>query len=231
MVDSTGGATFRPLAGVPSGRVSTPPPSRQVIVRIATGAPELSAALEQFGLSVTTGTPSHIDGAHCWLADGIPDGIRDLLTERAGATVLCLVDNADRRRVTALLDAGASGVALRSDAPHNLARAIEAVAAGYLVIPGSSRQALRRPVFTVRQKQILAMVVLGLSNRDIAQRLFISQATVKMHLTGAFAMLGVTSRKEAVDVILDPASGLGTGVLELPAGASPQEGYGAPRIR
>jgi DNA-binding NarL/FixJ family response regulator len=147
-----------------------------------------------------------------------------------GAVVLAVADEIDRRTATALLDAGADGVALAGDPPAALADAVRAVASGYVVVASAARHAVRRPVFTTRQKQILGLLVLGLSNREIAQRLFLSEPTVKMHLTAAFAALGVRSRKEAIDVILDPAAGLGTGILGIADPRETQSGYGPPSV-
>ena len=55
---------------------------------------------------------------------------------------------------------------------------------------------------------MLALVVEGCTNAEVATRLFLAESTVKSHLSGAFARLGVRSRRDAVALILDPASGL-----------------------
>lgn len=166
----------------------------------------------------------------CVLADGEPDAIAAAAHDVPGALVLALVPSADRAVVSAALDAGAAGVALRDAGPAVLARAAEALAAGFVVVPAAGRAALRRPVFTTRQKEVLSLLVLGLSNADIAARLFISEATVKMHLSMAFRLLGVSSRKEAVALVLDRRNGLGPGILKISEAPNRQEGYGRPIV-
>jgi DNA-binding NarL/FixJ family response regulator len=92
---------------------------------------------------------------------------------------------------------------------------VVAVAAGQIVIPRSLRAAVAKPVLTTREKQILALVVMGLSNREIADQLFLAESTVKSHLFSAFRRLGVRTRKEASALILDAQQGLGTGILTI----------------
>jgi DNA-binding NarL/FixJ family response regulator len=197
------------------------------VVVVGDGGQALAAALAEAGLPARGGAPG--DAADVVVV------VEDLDVVRAVAATddvlaLVVVAEVDRRVATVVLDLGASGIALIDDPPAALAQAVRAVAAGFLVVPQSVRQALRRPVLTTRQKQILSLVVLGLSNNDIAQRLYLTEATVKSHLTTIFAKLGVRSRKEAVDLILDPTSGLGAGVLGIPDASRVQSGYGAPRV-
>jgi DNA-binding NarL/FixJ family response regulator len=69
-------------------------------------------------------------------------------------------------------------------------------------------------VFSHRERQVLALLVRGLGNRQIASHLFLAESTVKSHLSSAFQKLGVRSRKEAAALLMDPDEGL-EGVLEL----------------
>lgn len=55
-----------------------------------------------------------------------------------------------------------------------------------------------RPVLTEREQQIVQLLALGLPNKEIARRLFLSESTIKSHLSHMYAKLGVSSRVAAV---------------------------------
>jgi DNA-binding NarL/FixJ family response regulator len=110
--------------------------------------------------------------------------------------------------------AGATGVVFSHDLAV-LAATVTAVAGGQLVVPSSLRTAVAKPVLTTREKQIMALVVLGFTNREIADQLFLAESTIKSHLFSAFRRLGVRTRKEATALILDDQQGLGTGILSI----------------
>lgn len=131
----------------------------------------------------------------------------------------------DSRRA---LEAGADGVVTLERAVDALGPTVRAVAAGQVVVPKESLALANRPALSVREKQILAMVVLGLSNAEIASKLYVTESTVKAHLGASFKKLGVNSRKDAVARILDPESGLGTGILSITDGelSGPSASYG-----
>ena len=92
---------------------------------------------------------------------------------------------------------------------------LDAVLAGQLVLPPTGRAHLAPTALSAREKQVLGLVVLGLSNVDVAAKLHITEATVKSHLTACFRKLGVRTRSAAVARILDPHEGLGVGILSL----------------
>jgi DNA-binding NarL/FixJ family response regulator len=144
-------------------------------------------------------------------------GDREVIAAAAAAAphVVVIVQKADRRVTLAALDAGAHAVVLESDLAVSLEAAVEAVCAGLVAVPSLTRRALSRPVLSSREKQVLSMVVIGLSNAEIAARLHLSESTVKSHLSAIFEKLDVRSRKEAADLVLDPSSGLGTGILTI----------------
>jgi DNA-binding NarL/FixJ family response regulator len=120
--------------------------------------------------------------------------------------------NASLRRV---LLAGATGIVLDDDLERTLVPTARATLAGQLAVPTTlGRQIAPRPL-SHREKQILALVMLGRTNREIANKLFLAESTVKTHLSSAFRKLDARSRSEAVKRITDPESGYGTGILEI----------------
>ena len=122
---------------------------------------------------------------------------------------------ADVRRA---LELGVDGVVLAADAEEALAPVVVAVCAGQVSAPAGQRRAVRPRALTTREKQILMLVVAGLTNSQIAAELFLAESTVKSHLSSAFGKLGVSSRSEAVAMILDPERGRGLGIGRVPAG-------------
>jgi DNA-binding NarL/FixJ family response regulator len=120
--------------------------------------------------------------------------------------------NASLRRV---LLAGATGIVVDDDLENTLVATARATLAGQLTVPiALSRQIAPRPL-SHREKEILALVTLGLTNREIAQTLFLAESTVKTHLSSAFRKLDARSRSEAVTRILDPESGYSATIREI----------------
>jgi DNA-binding NarL/FixJ family response regulator len=111
--------------------------------------------------------------------------------------------------------AGAVGVVLESKVESALWATIRAVRAGQLVTPRATRRSVIRPALSHRERQTLALVVNGLTNREIAGRLFLAESTVKTHLTSVFSKLGVGSRSEAVALALDPEEKIGLEAVGL----------------
>jgi DNA-binding NarL/FixJ family response regulator len=152
-------------------------------------------------------------------------------TDRARATQALAEAQPDTRLVVAMpadagnvplrraLRAGACGIVLDSELERVLAPTVRAVAAGQLAVPSSLRNQIAPRALSYREKQILGLVVLGFTNRQIADKLFLAESTVKTHLSSAFGKLDAHSRADAAARILDPESGYGVGILPLGNGA------------
>ena len=72
------------------------------------------------------------------------------------------------------------------------------------------------PALSYREKQILALAINGLSNSQIAGRLYLAESTVKSHLSSAFRRLGVRSRREAAAFVLGADEALRRSILSAP---------------
>jgi DNA-binding NarL/FixJ family response regulator len=107
-----------------------------------------------------------------------------------------------------LVQAGLEGLVHDRQLEHTLVPTIDAVLSGQLCVPAPMRTTIAQPVFSHREKQVLELLLAGLTNGEIAARLFLSESTVKSHLASSFRKLGVSSRAEAARCVLAPDSGL-----------------------
>jgi DNA-binding NarL/FixJ family response regulator len=124
------------------------------------------------------------------------------------------------------LDAGADGLVFEPQLEDSLVASVAAVAAGQAAVPRRVSGGLHKRTFSHRERQVIGYVAAGLTNSEIADALFLSESTVKSHLSSAFRKLGVRSRKEAAALVLDPDEGLGAELLA--AGARAPTGISLP---
>lgn len=121
-----------------------------------------------------------------------------------GPPVLILTTFDTENLIVAAMNAGAQGYLLKDAPPEELARAVRAVNEGRPVMSDQVTVALTRRLtqprtsLSARELEILEAVATGHTNKEIAQELFISQATVKTHLVHIFDKLGVDNRISAV---------------------------------
>ncbi|MEU4153611.1 response regulator transcription factor [Streptomyces sp. NPDC026659] len=136
------------------------------------------------------------------------DAIRELTRRGARAKVLVLTTYDTDSDTLPAIEAGATGYLLK-DAPRDeLFTGVRAAAEGRTVLSPAvaSRlvSAVRAPAtpgkepLSAREREVLALVARGTSNREIARELFISEATVKTHLTHLYTKLGAKDRAAAV---------------------------------
>jgi DNA-binding NarL/FixJ family response regulator len=144
-----------------------------------------------------------------------PERLAALKHRLGEAKAIALAPDATKDEARAIISQGADAVLLPEDVPALVAPAVHAALAGLLVLSAPLGAAVERPPLTPREKQILALVVMGYTNREIAEQLVVAESTVKSHLFSAFRRLGVRSRSEAVALITDPSRGLGSGILTI----------------
>ncbi|WP_043655786.1 response regulator transcription factor [Streptosporangium roseum] len=137
------------------------------------------------------------------------EATRTLIDRRPDLGVLVLTMSEDDASVFAALRAGARGYVLKGADGNDFIAAVRAVARGEAVYGPAVARRIRRflttgpesgpfPELTQREREILDLLASGKSNAEIARRLFLSQKTVKNHLTSIFAKLQVADRTQAV---------------------------------
>jgi DNA-binding NarL/FixJ family response regulator len=141
--------------------------------------------------------------------DGL-DATKELTTREPNMAVLIFTAYSERSLLARGLESGAKGYILK-EAPHDtLVRAIEKVAGGDSFIDPALMPAFlsgkdREDMLTAREREILQLLADGMSNADVAQRLFISQETVKSHVRHILAKLEADTRTHAVAIALRDA--------------------------
>lgn len=132
---------------------------------------------------------------------GGSDLTRKLLEEHPQTRVVIFTDRTGEEDVYGAIQAGATGFVAKGTSVAELIGAVRAAHAGERAISGCAAAALAARVLvqdlTARELAVLRHVVTGQSNREIARSLAISEGTVKGHLNGVFAKLGVRDRTHA----------------------------------
>jgi DNA-binding NarL/FixJ family response regulator len=163
--------------------------------------------------------------------DGL-EATRRIITADHDARILILTTFGLDEYVYEALRAGASGFVLKDDPPEQLIAAVRTVAGGdALLSPAITKRVikqftrLRRPAppkeldeLTAREQDILRLIADGLSNSEIGQRLYISETTVKTHVTHILQKLGLRDRVQAVVLAYQ------TGLFEKRAAGVPPSG-------
>ena len=164
--------------------------------------------------------------------DGV-EATRAIRERHPGVAVVVLTTYADDDSIVAALSAGAAGYLTKDAARDDIRRAVEAAAAGQAVLDPSVQAALlkaaqqgaARPTaptappdgLTDREVEVLALIASGLSNHEIAERLFVAETTVKTHVNRIFAKTG--SRDRAQAAVYAHRHGLGDGPAAAPGEA------------
>ena len=133
------------------------------------------------------------------------EATRLIAAEHPMVRVVVLTSFGDEARIAGALDAGAQGYLLKHAEPETLIEAVRSAHAGLAPLdPRAGRVLLdrqrRRQVrveLSQREREVLELVTDGLSNKQIARRLGITERTVKAHLTNVFQRIGVTDRTQA----------------------------------
>ncbi|GAA2276904.1 response regulator transcription factor [Nonomuraea roseoviolacea subsp. roseoviolacea] len=145
------------------------------------------------------------------LGDGIDgvEAIRRIGELSSPPRVLVLTTYESDADVMRAVDAGATGYLLKVCPPEELFQGIRAAAGGRTVLSAEVASRMMRrlrapaPALSVREVELLELLASGAGNREIARRLFITEATVKTHLVHIYGKLGVDTRTAAVTAAVE----------------------------
>lgn len=134
----------------------------------------------------------------------------DAITKLANKapTIVVTPNNISEQAAAEVLNAGASGLVSVDEPVHNFIRALRAIAGGDIVVSKGLAKNFRRTVstktptqyhstLTDRESEVLGLLGGGLTNREIGERLFVSEHTVKVHLRNVLTKLNLRNRQQA----------------------------------
>ena len=139
--------------------------------------------------------------------DGV-QAISEIRQKVPGVKILVLTSFAEDKRIIAAIEAGALGYLLKESSPHELVRAVRTVYRGdsslHPTVAHKLIHSLQRSSegpqtesLTVREIKVLRLIAEGLSNHDIAKKLFISEPTVRTHVSNILRKLHLENRTQA----------------------------------
>lgn len=100
------------------------------------------------------------------------------------------------------VQSGVAGIVMDDEIERTLTATVRAVAVGQLAFPPGLRRHVAPKSLSHREKEVMTLAARGFTNRQIAVELFLSESTVKTHLSTAFSKLDVASRAEAAALML-----------------------------
>ena len=145
-------------------------------------------------------------------AEGVSHRVRRAKEAHPDTPILVFSPGVDMALARIALQAGARGFIHGGMKQKQVIRAIEVAVKGEVVAPRqllphviehltASEEGVNLGDLSPRQREILGMVVEGLSNAEIGKRLYLSESTIKQHLRGAYKVLGVSNRTQASRVL------------------------------
>jgi DNA-binding NarL/FixJ family response regulator len=208
-------ATKKPLAKKPLGLVWVVTPSYAIttegLKKVLDGKADV-----KIGGESSAGSPScvvlYTGGS---TEEGCLEGMGRIRELYPGVPLLVFGSQLDLGLASSALKQGADGFMHAQMDPAQVLRAVEVVQKGELAAP---RQLLRYLLsqnetpkigeLSARKQEILELLIEGLSNAEIAGRLYLSESTIKQHLRAAYKVLGVHNRTEAANTMRNHAGGV-----------------------
>ena len=134
------------------------------------------------------------------------DDLDNYFIERPKAKIIVLAEHAGDAEISKALKKGAAGYICKDVSPDELVDAIRTVAAGRKYIPDDIARVLSENIgkeeLTPAESNVLRMIVGGMSNKEIAFALDVSENTVKTHVSNIFGKIGVSDRTSAAGVAI-----------------------------
>jgi DNA-binding NarL/FixJ family response regulator len=147
-------------------------------------------------LQVLRNYPADVALVDLFLAGESGADVCDSIRRASPATRVLLISGAGRMSPAAARAAGASGFISKDWEARDVARAVRAVGLGMTMFSPTSEQPA--PLLTEREREVLDLIAGGSTNREIADRLFLSPHTVKEHTSALYRKLQARNRAEAV---------------------------------
>jgi DNA-binding NarL/FixJ family response regulator len=171
---------------------------------------EVVAAVENGRLAVDACRKRDVDVALLDVRMPVMSGLdaASQIAAETGTRVLMLTTFDDEELIVGAVKTGARGYMLKSSAPDRIMEAIAMVAAGGTVLQDAAMDALTRQLslprpgrmdgvdFSDREREIITAIAEGLSNRQIAEQLFISEGTVKNYVSTILGKTGLSHRTQ-----------------------------------
>lgn len=136
--------------------------------------------------------------------EGLLEGVKRMRKQSSNALILVFGLYLDLAAARTALRAGARGYLHSGMEPEQIIRAVKIAMEGQIVAPRqlleyliSNEDPADLNILSARQREILGLVVEGLSNAQVAQKLFLTESTIKQHLRATYKALGVRNRTEA----------------------------------
>jgi DNA-binding NarL/FixJ family response regulator len=117
------------------------------------------------------------------------------------AVVIVVLPTSQYVDAGSVLSMGAHGLLHERDLEGLLGPVFRLAAGGHVSVPSTARNAIHPPALSHRERQTLGLALAGLTNAQIARKVYIAESTVKAHLSSAFRRLGVHSRREAAALL------------------------------
>jgi DNA-binding NarL/FixJ family response regulator len=127
--------------------------------------------------------------------------LRRVERRATGAIVVVVIAEGERVDLGLTLANGADALVREEDLGDALGPVVRAAACGQCSAPAGLLRVTQPPALSLRERQVLGLALAGLSNAQIADRLYLAPSTVKTHISSAFRRLGVHSRREATALV------------------------------